>query len=161
MRSASPFAFVDGALDRADHLRDDPAALAAAWPRCGVIALDEAGLALVDADARLLPLDGAALPDGLGDAVFLGLREGRARFSVAAAAHGIDAPARIDLRRAATQWPAWQATLFAQARAVQHWHQRHRFCAACGGACCASVARAGWATATAAAANTTRAPTRR
>ena len=142
MRPASPFAFVDGALDRADHLRDDPAALAAAWPRCGVIALDEAGLALVDADARLLPLDGAALPDGLGDAVFLGLREGRAWFSLAAAAHGIDAHARIDLRRAATQWPAWQATLFAQARAVQHWHQRHRFCAACGGAL--RFRRAGW-----------------
>ena len=27
--AASPFAFVDGALDRADHLRDDPDALAA------------------------------------------------------------------------------------------------------------------------------------
>ena len=142
MRSASPFAFVDGALDRADYLRDDPAALAAAWPRAGVIALDEAGLALVDADGRLLARDGAALPDGLGDAVFLGQREGRAWFSVNATTRGIDAPARVDLRRAAAQWPAWQATLFAQARALQHWHQRHRFCAACGGAL--RYRRAGW-----------------
>ena len=57
MRPASPFAFVDGALDRADHLRDDPAALAAAWPRAGLIALDETGLALADADAQPLALD--------------------------------------------------------------------------------------------------------
>ena len=143
MRPASPFAFVDGALDRADHLRDDPAALAAAWPRAGLIALDETGLAMADADAQPLALDGAALAGGPGDdAVFLGQREGRAWFSVAAAAHAIDAPARIDLRRAAAQWPAWQATLFAQARALQHWHQRHRFCAACGGAL--RYRRAGW-----------------
>ena len=54
MRPASPFAFVDGALDRADHLRDDPAALAAAWPRAGLIALDETGLALADADALVI-----------------------------------------------------------------------------------------------------------
>lgn len=142
MRPASPFAFVDGALDRADHLRDDPVARAAAWPRAGVIALDAAGNALADADARLLALDGAMLADGPGDAVFLGQREGRAWFFVDAAAHAIDAPARLDLRRAAAQWPAWQATLFAQARAVQHWHQRHRFCAACGGAL--RFVRAGW-----------------
>jgi NAD+ diphosphatase len=143
MRPASPFAFVDGALDRADHLRDDPAALAAAWPRAGLIALDETGLALADADAQPLALDGAALAGGPGDdAVFLGQREGRAWFSVAAAAQAIDAPGRIDLRRAAAQWPAWQATLFAQARAVQHWHQRHRFCAACGAAL--RYRRAGW-----------------
>ena len=142
MRPASPFAFVDGALDRADHLRDDPAALATAWPQAGVIALDAAGNALADADARLLALDGAMLADGPGDAVFLGQREGRAWFFVDAAAYAIDAPARLDLRRAAAQWPAWQATLFAQARAVQHWHQRHRFCAACGGAL--RFVRAGW-----------------
>ena len=42
-------------------------------------------------------------------------------------------PARIDLRSAATQWPAFDATVFAQARAMLHWHARHRFCGACGG----------------------------
>ncbi len=143
MAPMSPFAFVDGALDRADHLRDDPAALAAAWPQAGVIALDAAGNALADAASQPLPLSGAALPDGPdAGAVFLGQREGRAWFFVEAEAHALDAPARIDLRRAALQWPAWQATLFAQARALQHWHQRHRYCAACGGAL--RFVRAGW-----------------
>ena len=142
MRPASPFAFVDGALDRADHLRDDPTALAALWPRAALIALDEAGNALADADLQLLGLEGAALANGPGDAVFLGQREGRAWFSILGPARGLDAPDRIDLRRAAAQWPAWQATLFAQARALQHWHQRHRYCAACGGAL--QYRRAGW-----------------
>lgn len=142
MRPASPFAFVDGALDRADHLRDDPAALAALWPRAALIALDEAGNALADADGRLLSLEGAAFADTPGNAIFLGQREGQAWFAVVAAARGIDAPTRIDLRSLAAQGPDWQATLFAQARAVQHWHQRHRFCAACGGAL--QYRRAGW-----------------
>ena len=46
---ASPFAFVDGALDRADHLRDDPAALDALRHDAGVIVLDADGRALADA----------------------------------------------------------------------------------------------------------------
>ena len=48
----------------------------------------------------------------------------------------------LDLRRAAAAWPAWQATLFAQARALQHWHQRYRYCPACGGTL--QFVRAGW-----------------
>ncbi|MEO5628156.1 MAG: NAD(+) diphosphatase, partial [Thermomonas sp.] len=39
-------------------------------------------------------------------------------------------------------WPAWQASVFAQARALQHWHQRHRHCGACGGSM--RFVRAGW-----------------
>lgn len=139
---ASPFAFVDGALDRADHLRDDPAALAAAWPAACVIALDENGQALADEQLNLRVLTGDALPGGPQGHTFLGLREGCAWFFAEARNAGIDAPARLDLRRAAAQWPAWQATLFAQARALQHWHRQHRFCAACGGAL--RYLRAGW-----------------
>jgi NAD+ diphosphatase len=59
-----------------------------------------------------------------------------------AAAVPIAAPARVDLRTAAVHWPAWQASLFAQARALLHWHQRHRHCGACGGVL--RYVRAGW-----------------
>lgn len=142
MGAVSPFAFVDGALDRADHWRDDPAALAQAWPQAGVIALDADGNALADARQQLLALDGAALGQWPQAAVFLGRRGKRAWFQVEAAAYGLDAPARLDLRRAALQWPAWQATLFAQARALQHWHRQYRYCAACGGQL--EFVRAGW-----------------
>ncbi|MFT4178332.1 MAG: NAD(+) diphosphatase [Thermomonas sp.] len=142
MAKASPFAFVDGALDRADHLRDDADALAALWPDAGVIALDADGRALADGSNALFDIDGAMLGGGPGIATFLGLRDGRAWFFAEAGTLAIHAPARIDLRRAASQWPAWQASLFAQARALQHWHQRHRYCAACGGML--RFVRAGW-----------------
>lgn len=140
--AASPFAFVDGALDRADLLRDDPAALAVLWPAAGVIALDADGRALADADAGLLEIRGAAVAGGPQAHTFLGLREGRGWFLVEAPPAGVEAPQRIDLRRAAAQWPAWQATLYAQARALQHWHRQHRFCGACGGPL--RYVRAGW-----------------
>lgn len=140
MRRASPFAFVDGALDRADALRDDPDALAALWLQAGVIVLDAQGKALANAEGRLHELDGAKLGGGPDGCTFLGLRDGRGWFLADAPA--LDAPQRIDLRSAAAQWPAWQATLFAQARALQHWHRQHRYCGACGGPL--RYRRAGW-----------------
>ena len=138
----SPFAFVDGALDRGDQLRDDPSALGHLWPTAGVIALDAEGHALADAVHGLHVVDTAALADGPAGHTFLGLREGRAWFMVEAVAAGLEAAGRIDLRRAATQWPAWQATLFAQARALQHWHRMQRYCGHCGGR--VRFIRAGW-----------------
>ena len=62
--TASPFAFVDGALDRADHLRDDPDALAALWPRARILLLDDDGRALADESSHLAPVSGAELGAG-------------------------------------------------------------------------------------------------
>ena len=139
---ATPFSFVDGALDRADHLRADTAALHGLWPQARIIVLDAEGRALADAERQLFALDGADVgyvPDSFH---FLGLRDGQAWFFAESAALAVVAPERIDLRRAAAHWPAWQATLFAQARALQHWHVRHRHCSACGGML--RFVRAGW-----------------
>ena len=55
---------------------------------------------------------------------------------------GFEAPGRIDLRSAATQWPTFESTVFAQARAMLHWHARHKFCGVCGGEL--GFVRAGW-----------------
>jgi len=140
--SASPFAFVDGALDRADHLRDDNDALAALWPQARIVLLDDDGRALADHEQRLFAVTGAVLGGGPGSAIFLGLRDGEAWFSQRAATAGLDAPQRVDLRNAATHWPAFDATVFAQARALLHWHARHRHCGACGGVL--EFIRAGW-----------------
>src|SRR5690606_36908130 len=101
----SPLAFVHGALDRADQLRDDHEALAALWPRAGVIALDADGRALADHERALRIVDGAALGGGPGTATFLGLRDGQAWFFAEADTLAIDAPHRIDLRSAAAHWP--------------------------------------------------------
>ncbi|RZA20200.1 MAG: NAD(+) diphosphatase [Lysobacteraceae bacterium] len=140
--AASPFAFVDGALDRADALRDDTEALNALWPRAGVIVLDADGRAFADADKALRIVRGAELGGGPGTTTFLGLRDGQAWFFANAATLALDAPQRVELRGAAGHWPPWQASLFAQARALQHWHQRHRHCGVCGAAI--EFRRAGW-----------------
>ncbi len=136
-----PYAFVEGALDRADALRDDPAALEALWPSAGVVVLDADGAALVEAACGLPAWTGAQFGDTPEGRTFLGMREGQAWFLVDGAP-GHDAPLRMDLRRAAAHWPAWQASVFAQARALQHWHRQHRYCPACGGSL--AFRRAGW-----------------
>ena len=138
----SSFAFLDGALDRADHLRDDADALAALWPRARVVLLDEDGRALADAGKALLAPTGTQLGGGPGVATFLGLRDDEGWFAQSASTVAFDAPERVDLRAAATYWPAFDATVFAQARAVLHWHARHRYCGACGGE--VDFVRGGW-----------------
>src|SRR3546814_7940586 len=60
----------------------------------------------------------------------------------AADAPTVDTPRWIDLRTAAASWPAFEATAFAQSRAVLHWHARHRHCGVCGTAL--DYRRAGW-----------------
>jgi NAD+ diphosphatase len=148
---ASPFAFVEvdacrAALDRADHLRNDAEALTRLWPSARVVLLDDTGLAFADEHRRLLAPTGAQLSDGPGGpgaAVFLGVDEaGTGWFALDAALTAFDAPQRSDLRGAATYWPHFEASVFAQARAVQHWRQRHRHCGVCGGAL--TYSRGGW-----------------
>jgi NAD+ diphosphatase len=136
-----PFAFVADPLDRADALRDDPVALARLWRDARVILLDADGQALADTDLQLHTHAGASLGDMPATAVFLGLRDGHAWFADETDSAD-DALLRIDLRRAAGLWPDADATVFAQARALLHWHARHRHCGACGGAI--DFVRAGW-----------------
>ena len=77
-----------------------------------------------------------------GQSHFSHLRDGEAWFFANASTLALHASQRVDLRQAAAHWPAWQASLFAQARALQHWHQRHRHCSACGASL--EFRRAGW-----------------
>lgn len=140
------FSFVDGALDRADALRDDADALAALWPHARIVLLDDDGRALAEADGAMFAPTGAQLGGGPGTAVLLGLRDGEAWFAQRAATVGpaviAGAPRRIDLRAAAALWPSRDSTTFAQARALLHWHARHRHCSDCGGEL--AFVRAGW-----------------
>ncbi len=137
-----PFAFVDGGLDRAEHLRDDTTALDALWPAAAVLVLDDEGRALPAADSGWLSPLHADRPRG--EAVFLGLAAGQGWFARLATPDDATACAadRIDLRTAAATWPAREATAFAQARAVLHWRARHRHCGGCGGLL--AFSRGGW-----------------
>ena len=141
-----PFAFVQGALDRADALRDDGDALARLWPSARVVLLEDDGRALADAGGRLHAPSGADIGGGPGTAIFLGMRGDEAWFAQRAATVGPraaeGAPKRVDLRASAAAWPQFEATVFAQARAVLHWHARHRHCGDCGGTL--AFLRGGW-----------------
>ncbi len=135
--------FTGSPLDRADHLRHDPDALAAA---------------MGDWRAKLLRLDAAFVPDvgddgtlgwtSLADAppdselVFLGLIDGKPHF--AAFIDGMHAPAGRPVAMFAMldRLQPGEAATYAAARSVLDWHSRHRFCANCGAP--SAMTRAGW-----------------
>ena len=144
-RRAAPFAFIEAALDRAENLRDDADALARLWAGGRVLVVDAEGRAQATADGALLAPRAADLAGGPDDALFLGLHGSEGWFAVraedvAGALAGDTQP--VDLRSAAAQWPDFEATAFAQARALLHWRARHRHCGACGGTL--AFRRAGW-----------------
>ena len=128
----SGFAFGEAPINRADALRDDADALARLWPLARIIVLDADGNAFADAKGELMVASGAAIGGGPGAAVFLGLHGAVAWFSIEASLVPLEAPQHIDLRRAASNWPAADASAFAFARAMQHWRARSRFCGVCG-----------------------------
>ena len=135
--SASSFvghAFASAPLDRADALRDDAEALARLWPDAKVLVLDADGTALADDAGQPFVGSGRALGGGPGAAIFLGMQQQQAWFVAEAATVMLQAPQRLDLRRAAVEWPAEIAGIFCYARGMSYWHSRNRFCGVCGAA---------------------------
>ena len=135
--SASSFvghAFASAPLDRADALRDDAEALARLWPDAKVLVLDADGTALADDAGQPFVNSGRALGGGPGAAIFLGMQQQQAWFVAEAATVMLQAPQRLDLRRAAVEWPAEIAGIFCYARGMSYWHSRNRFCGVCGAA---------------------------
>ena len=130
----SGYAFADTPLDRADKLRDDAAALSALWPQARILVVDDEGRAHADEAGQPFVVTGAQLGGGPGTAIFLGLRDGQAWFAVRADVVSLEAQQRMDLRCAAATWPAFEAGVFALARALQYWQNGSRHCGSCGGA---------------------------
>src|SRR5690606_41895879 len=109
MIAAMASAFVDAPLDRAEHLRSDPAALAALWPRARLLLLDADGQALAGAGDGLLAVEGAEVAGALpAEAVFLGLHGRRGWVALPAEGGGVEAPGRSNLRAAGARWPVRQ-----------------------------------------------------
>ncbi|KAA2284339.1 NAD(+) diphosphatase [Arenimonas fontis] len=141
---APGYAFRGPGLDRAEQLRDDPDQLRALWPSARVVAVDAEGhlrfAGSVEAPGWLQGRDlGEERPAG---ASFLGLSEAGAWFAVAHESLAEPLPGRLDLRSAATQWPALETAVAAQARALLHWQGRKRHCGGCGERLL--ISRAGW-----------------
>lgn len=138
----TPIAFAGSPIDRADHLRSDPDALAARmdW-RARVLLLD--GLApLLNEDAGL---QWGTLADVAEEAelVFLGLLDGRACFAPVPQ-EGATGPAyaQPQLWTAMQRMSGPDLALYGGARSLVDWHARHRFCARCGAP--TRLAKGGW-----------------
>jgi NAD+ diphosphatase len=135
-------AFSGHPLDRADHVRSDPALLAELRRGDGLLLrLDGLAPDLDGGDGLCWgPLDSAPADAEL---VFLGLRDTRALFAAV--------PASGDKDPAYAHRKSWAAiaelspadlALYGGARSVLDWHARHRFCAQCGQP--TQLAKGGW-----------------
>ncbi len=134
--------FTGGLLERADHLRHDADALAAArsdW-RARVLKLDNFEPELCE-DGTLGWTSLAELPEE-AELVLLGFAGDRPHF--AAYLPGMRAPPGRSLRLFGMldRFAAGEAATFAAARSVLDWHSRHQFCANCGTQ--TAMIRAGW-----------------
>ncbi|HYN45356.1 MAG TPA: NAD(+) diphosphatase [Allosphingosinicella sp.] len=130
--------FTGAGLDRADHLRLDP---------------DQIAAMMANGDARLLALDTLdPVLDGAGrlawgplsgerDLLFLGIEEGVPHFAPLLRLETLGARAWSVFRLLALMSPK-DAAIWAAARSLNEWHNRHRFCGICGTA--TDVYRAGW-----------------
>lgn len=138
--------FTGSPLDRGDHLRGDPEAIAAAKAdrRARLLKLD-ALVPEVDAGGGLGWTGLADTADG-AELLLLGLADGRPHFvawhpeSPRGEPTAMRSPA---VREALASLRPSEAATYAAARSLSEWHTRHRFCANCGHA--TAIIRAGWA----------------
>lgn len=139
--SGTTIAFAGSPIDRADHVRGDPAALAALLgPRARLLLLD--GLDPRIAANGGLTWGSLADADPQADLAFLGIdSDGHGCFAGVPAA-GSTAPGNPRIWLALTALPAGDLATYGTARCLVDWHARHRFCANCGAP--TVLAKGGW-----------------
>ena len=135
--------FTGGLLDRADRLRHDADALAAAmgnW-QARLLKLHAFEPEVTD-DGRLGWTMLTEAPDD-AEFILLGLEDGRPRFAAVEPGAGAPPPFRSpNLFGVLDQLRPGEAATYAAARSLVDWHARHGFCANCGSA--TAMFRAGW-----------------
>jgi NAD+ diphosphatase len=147
--------YVGSRLDRAAERRDDPAFLTrlAADARSSFYAVSGEFVVLRKEGGTLNPLFTFAQAQALGpmvETIFLGLEEDAGRFAVGLASTAVEILKErpdllvTDLRSIAVQGVVAPDHLppIAEAKALLHWHARHRYCANCGAA--TEMVHAGW-----------------
>ena len=140
---SEPIPFAGNPLDRAGNLRRDQAWVEArlAAPESRFLAFWRLNVLTHESQPGLLWLDGG-VREQLAEAaspVLLGLADGVAHFAVdlsgleePVAALGLEGARFAELRGLAARLPASETGIIAQGRALLYWHERHRFCSACG-----------------------------
>jgi NAD+ diphosphatase len=138
-----PHVYANRAFDRAAKARDDDAWLGRERQAPGTRVLLMSGLRVMVLDEADPPCalwltvsDLRGLGEGLPtDALFLGRAGGVSAFALDLGEHAAWPGARlVELRTVGGLLPAEEAGLLAYSRGLAFWHQRHRFCGACGGA---------------------------
>lgn len=130
--------FTGLALDRAAERRQDSPWLQTAWAGARLLVMDFEGRAALAPDADgLARIDAVDLDPALAVAAsFLGLQGAQPWFALPAEAIEVGQRGALGawtgLREAAAQLPAFDAGLFAYAKALLLWQTRARFCGACG-----------------------------
>ena len=145
MPSSPPgYAFRGPGLDRSELLRERPDDLRARWTAARVLVVDTDGNArFPEAAGGCGYCIGGELAGELPEAAsFLGLGEEGAWFALPHESLPEPRPGKLDLRSAATEWPALEAAALAEARALLHWQQRNKFCGGCGHAL--GLCKGGW-----------------
>lgn len=135
--------FTGGTLDRADHLRHDAEALAAAtgdW-RAKLLRLDATLNPAMTADGRLEWTSLADAPDA-AELILLGLDNGKPHFAAYAPGMRAAGGRPLALFAMMDRLQPGEAATYAAARSLVDWHSRHGFCANCGQP--TAMFRAGW-----------------
>ncbi|WP_126171933.1 NAD(+) diphosphatase [Altericroceibacterium xinjiangense] len=128
-----PVPFTGSRIDRADHLRADPEALALLLKQDALLLKLDGLLPELDSAGGLVwaPLDEASRTAEL---VFLGLRDGTPAFAAVPTVGDADpAYARSRTWEAIALLPDEDLAVFGGVRSLLDWHARYRFCAVCGG----------------------------
>ncbi len=145
MIRSEPHIYAGSLLDRAAHLRKDPAALSALMsnPKSRMLPLWQLKT-LVTAGAKTSlawqTVEDLADTINSSEIIFLGLDGDAGRFAVGIGgeADPVDdgslkgAGIFEEVRGLASRLPANETSIAAQARTLIGWHDRHRFCAQCG-----------------------------
>jgi NAD+ diphosphatase len=138
--SSPPNLFAGVGLDRSAERREDDTWLDQEWPAARVVLVDFEGRAAFDPDgARLAAISGDALQAlRPAAATFLGCEHQQTWFALPAEALTAaqrDGPWHwTGLRESAATLPAFDAGVFAYAKALLLWQTRARHCGACGAA---------------------------
>jgi NAD+ diphosphatase len=146
MIRSEPHIYAGSPLDRAAHLRKDPAGLSALMsnPESRMLPVWQLKTLVVTATPATTlawqAIDGLADGTASGEVIFLGLDGDAGRFAVGISgeADPVEAGALKgagsfeEVRGLASRLPANETSIAAQARTLIGWHDRHRFCAQCG-----------------------------
>lgn len=134
-------AFADGDIDRADHIRSDKAAISKLIMDPSSRLLMMEGLEPIISPDTDLTYGGLIEADPEADLLFLGIKDGHAIFASLVKLSSAEIP-NPRLWQGLAALSADEAALYAAARSVIDWHNRHGFCAVCGSQ--TVVRKGGW-----------------